>query len=128
MNMIQAPPRKNAGNRGLWGNILLYTVVILLASAAYFLEPDYMAHVPIRIGISSCDSVFAAPVLERYADLVREKGGGDIRWFYFDEDEYPEGCDFYLMTADLIITLPAQIEYDSCLIRARIMSYLSNQL
>ena len=86
MNKVQTLPRHNTGSRRIWANILLYAVVILLAAAANFFEPDYMAQVPIRIGISAYDSVFAAPVLERYSDLIMEKGGGDIRWPYFDED------------------------------------------
>ncbi|MBN2185333.1 MAG: PhnD/SsuA/transferrin family substrate-binding protein [Candidatus Krumholzibacteriota bacterium] len=83
----------------MWSNILLYAVVVLLAAAANFFEPDYMAQVPIRIGISAYDSAFAAPILERYSDLIMEKGGGDIIWRYFGEDEDPAGCDFYLMTS-----------------------------
>ncbi|MBN2070945.1 MAG: PhnD/SsuA/transferrin family substrate-binding protein [Candidatus Krumholzibacteriota bacterium] len=99
MDQKRASSRGRKGSRVFWINFFLYSIVILLASAAYFLKPDYMAHVPVRIGITACDSVFAAPILDRYSRLVREKGGGDIAWFFFGDDEEPAGCDFYLMTS-----------------------------
>ena len=90
------------GRRGSSGNmpvtIAIYAVIILLAVAASFLEPDYPAHIPVSVGISVFDSADAAHVLEALAGHVREKGGGDIRWVYFGESEAPSGCDFYMLT------------------------------
>ncbi len=84
---------------GSWSGMVIYPVIILLAVGAYFLKPDYMAHVPVSVGICAFDSAGSAHVLEPLADHVREKGGGDIRWKYFAESQVPAGCDFYLLTS-----------------------------
>ncbi len=99
MNKKRIPPSQVPGKWRLLQKALLYAALIVLAAAASFLEPDYMAQVPVRIGVSAYDSAYAAPVLERFSGLIMEKGGGDVSWIYFDPDEAPEGCDFYLMTS-----------------------------
>ncbi|MBN1164542.1 MAG: PhnD/SsuA/transferrin family substrate-binding protein [Candidatus Krumholzibacteriota bacterium] len=84
---------------GRWATGLVAAAVIVLALGAYFLEPDYMGHVPVRIGVCAFDSTVSTVALEALADLVREKGGGDITWVYFPAGQAPRDCDFYLMTS-----------------------------
>lgn len=78
--------------------VVIFAAVIVLAIASLYLEPDYMAHVPVSIGVCALDSSRVSGTLESLADYVREKGGGDISWRYFDSGR-PERCDFYLMTS-----------------------------
>lgn len=77
---------------------LIYVVIIALTIAALYFEPDYMAHVPLRIGICSLDSTTSSCMLESFASFIREKGGGDIEWIYFDDREELSGCDFYFLS------------------------------
>ncbi len=97
-DMIEGVSGKTV-RRNLWANLGIYSIIILLAVAAYFFEPDYMAHVPVRIGICAYDSVHVAYTLGAYADYIRKRGGGDISWKYFEQDETPDSCHFYLMTS-----------------------------
>lgn len=92
-------PDKRGSSGNMTVTIVIYAVIILLAAAASFLEPDYPAHVPVSVGISAFDSADAAHVLEALAGHVRKKGGGDIRWIYFGESATPTGCDFYILTS-----------------------------
>jgi hypothetical protein len=76
--------------------VLLFLVA--LAAAAFFLEPDYPAHVPLRIGVCAFDSGAASPVLSSFASSIREQDGGDITWVWLGSGGEPVDCDFYLMT------------------------------
>ncbi|MBU8922165.1 MAG: phosphate/phosphite/phosphonate ABC transporter substrate-binding protein [Bacteroidales bacterium] len=80
-------------------SIAAFVVIILLAIAAFFFEPDYMGHVPVRVGVSAFDSSRCSAVLDEFASLVRERDGGNVSWHYFSGDSQPEGCDFYLLTS-----------------------------
>jgi hypothetical protein len=84
---------------GRWISIAIFVLIILIAAAALFLEPDYPAHVPLRIGICAFDSAAAAPVLDSFAAAVREREGGDIDWVWLKRDAGPGECEFYIMTA-----------------------------
>ncbi len=84
---------------GKWPTVLVGVIVIILAVCAWFLEPDYMAQVPVRVGVCAYDSASVSVTLEALADLIRTKGGGDITWVYFDGGTEPAGCDFYLLTS-----------------------------
>jgi hypothetical protein len=80
-------------------SIAAFVVILLLAIAAFFFEPDYMGHLPLRIGVSAFDSSRCSAVLDEFASLIREKDGGNVSWHYFSGDSRPEGCDFYLLTS-----------------------------
>ncbi|MCK4537210.1 MAG: hypothetical protein KAV42_00295 [Candidatus Krumholzibacteria bacterium] len=80
-------------------SIAAFVIIILLAIAAFFFEPDYMGHVPIRVGVSAFDSSCCSAVLDEFAFLIRERDGGNVSWHYFSADSRPEGCDFYLLTS-----------------------------
>ena len=82
---------------GRWSTFLVFTVIILIAAGALFLEGEDIAHMPVRIGVYDCDSVVVHRGLEDLARFVRGKGGGDISWAYMRDADLPEGCDFYLM-------------------------------
>ncbi len=84
---------------GRWMSLLMLLLLVTLAAAALFLEPDYPAHVPIRIGICAFDSATAAPALRSFATRVREQEGGDITWVWLGPGNNPGGCDFYIMTS-----------------------------
>lgn len=84
---------------GRSATVIVFTLIIALALGAFFLEENDMAHVPITIGVCAFDSARSWDALESLADLVREKGGGDITWRYLDVGAPPENCDFYLMTS-----------------------------
>lgn len=90
------------GGRGVAGGkatVLIFSLIVLLAASAVYFEPDYPAHVPLRIGVSAFDSAAAGPQLESMAEMVRESGGGDIDWVWVSPDRIPCGCDMYLMTS-----------------------------
>ena len=84
---------------GRWLSLLMLVLLVTLAAAALFLEPDYPAHVPLRIGVSAFDSVSAGPALRSFAASVREQDGGDITWVWLGQGGEPVGCDFYIMTS-----------------------------
>lgn len=89
---------------GRWISLVMLLLLVALAAAALFLEPDYPAHVPIRIGVCAFDSVTAGPVLRSFASSVREQEGGDITWVWLGPGGRPEGCDFYIMTSLQIVS------------------------
>jgi hypothetical protein len=84
---------------GRWVSLLALLLLMALAAAALFLEPEYPAHVPLRIGVCAFDSSKASPALTSFASRVREEDGGDITWIWLGPEGSLEGCDFYLMTA-----------------------------
>ncbi len=84
---------------GRWMSLVMLLLLVTLAAAALFLEPDYPAHVPLRIGVCAFDSVAASPALRSFASTVREQDGGDISWVWLGPEGEPAGCDFYLMTS-----------------------------
>ena len=96
---------KNGGSNmlssyiGRWMSLVMLLLLVTLAAAALFLEPDYPAHVPLRIGICAFDSITAGPALRSFASTVREQDGGDISWVWLGPEGAPAGCDFYLMTS-----------------------------
>ncbi len=90
---------------GRWMSLLMLLLLVTLAAAALFLEPDYPAHVPLRIGICAFDSVTAAPALRSFATRVREQEGGDITWVWLGPTGDPAGCDFYIMTSLQMLSL-----------------------
>ncbi len=83
---------------GRWISLVILLLLVALAAAALFLEPDYPAHVPLRIGVCAFDSVAAGPVLRSFASSVREQDGGDITWVWLGPGGEPAGCEFYIMT------------------------------
>jgi hypothetical protein len=84
---------------GRWISLVMLVFLVALAAAALFLEPDYPAHVPLRIGVCAFDSTVAGPVLRSFASSVREQDGGDITWVWLGPGGEPAGCDFYIMTS-----------------------------
>ena len=96
---------KNGGSNmlssyiGRWLSLVMLLLLVTLAAAALFLEPDYPAHVPLRIGVCAFDSIAAGPALRSFASTVREQDGGDISWVWLGPEGEPAGCDFYLMTS-----------------------------
>ena len=84
---------------GRWMSLVMLLLLVALAAAALFLEPDYSAHVPLRIGVCAFDSAVAGPVLRSFASSVREQDGGDITWVWLGPGGKPAGCDFYIMTS-----------------------------
>jgi len=84
---------------GRWSTVLVFTVIILIAAGALFLEEDDIAHMPVEIGVYDLDSAVVHQRLEDLARFVRGKGGGDIEWTYMGDGDEPEGCDFYIMTS-----------------------------
>lgn len=84
---------------GRWSTVLVFTVIILIAAGALFLEEDDIAHMPVEIGVYDLDSAVVHQRLEDLARFIRGKGGGGIRWIYMRDGDDPEGCDFYLMTS-----------------------------
>ncbi len=84
---------------GRSATVIVFAVIIVLALGALFLEENDMAHMPITIGVCALDSAKSWCALGSLADLIREKGAGDIRWRYLDTGTPPAGCDFYLMTS-----------------------------
>jgi hypothetical protein len=81
------------------GTIIVFSAIVALAVGALFLKSDDVAHVPIRIGVCAFDSARVAPAFEALADFCRERGCGDIRWTYVEENSAAAGCNFYLMTS-----------------------------
>lgn len=97
-------PKNGGGNMlssyiGRWMSLVMLLLLVTLAAAALFFEPDYPAHVPLRIGVCAFDSVTAGPALRSFASTVREQEGGDISWVWLGPGREPAGCDFYLMTS-----------------------------
>jgi len=97
-------PKNGGGNMlssyiGRWMSLVMLLLLVTLAAAALFLEPDYPAHVPLRIGVCAFDSAAAGPALHSFASSVREQDGGDISWLWLGPEGDPAGCDFYLMTS-----------------------------
>ncbi|HSG27733.1 MAG TPA: hypothetical protein VLA34_04570, partial [Candidatus Krumholzibacterium sp.] len=92
------PIDEQSSVHGRMTTIIVFTVLVALAVASMVLEPDYMAHVPVTVGVSSLDPVRADATLKAFGDFIREKGGGDIEWVYLPPGETPAGCDFYLAT------------------------------
>jgi hypothetical protein len=84
---------------GRWSTVLIFTVIILIAGGALFIEEDDIAHMPVEIGVYDLDSTVVHRRLEDLARFVRGKGGGDIGWTYMRDRDDPEGCDFYLMSS-----------------------------
>jgi hypothetical protein len=84
---------------GRWTTLIIFTVTILIAAGALFLEEDDIAHMPVTIGVYDLDSAVVHLRLIDLTDYIREKGGGDVQWRYLDDHEKPSGCDFYMMTA-----------------------------
>lgn len=84
---------------GRSATVIVFSVIILLALGALFLEENDVAHVPVIIGVCAFDSVKVSTALEQLSDFARERGVGDITWKYLDNGAQPVDCDFYLMTA-----------------------------
>jgi hypothetical protein len=83
---------------GRWMSVAVLVLLAALAAAALFLDPDYPAHVPVRIGVTAFGKDCAGDALRSLAARVREDDGGDITWVWLEGDEI-SGCDFYLMTS-----------------------------
>jgi hypothetical protein len=84
---------------GRWSTVLIFTVIILIAGGALFIEEDDIAHMPVEIGVYDLDSAVVHRRLEDLARFIRGKGGGDIEWTYMRGGDAPEGCDFYFMSS-----------------------------
>ena len=84
---------------GRWISVAVLVFLVALAAASLYLEPDYPAHVPVRIGVSAFGEACAGDALGSFASKVREDDGGDITWVWLDGGEDLSGCDFYLMTS-----------------------------
>ena len=83
---------------GRWMSLLMFLVLAALAAGALLLEPDFPAHVAVRVGVCAFDSAGAGPALRSFASAVREGGGGDMTLVWLAGGSEPEGCDFYIMT------------------------------
>jgi hypothetical protein len=124
-------PNNGGGNMlssyiGRWMSLVMLLLLVTLAAAALFLEPDYPAHVPLRIGVCAFDSVTAGPALRSFATTVREREGGDISWVWLGPEGEPTGCDFYLMTSLQMLAVPEKKLMDCLLLStARIDGSLS---
>jgi hypothetical protein len=83
---------------GKWTSLGMLLILVVIAAGALFLDPDYPAHVPLRIGVCAFDSALAGETLLSFSTSVREQGGGDITWVWLGPGGKLSGCDFYLMT------------------------------
>lgn len=84
---------------GRWTTVLVFGLVIAIAAGALFFEGIDIAHTRITIGVAAFDSTVASVPLRALADLVRERGCGDIRWRWLGLHELSEDCDFFLLTS-----------------------------
>ncbi len=101
---------------GRWSTVLIFTIIIVIAGGALFIEEDDIAHMPVAIGVYELDSTVVHGRLEDLARFVRGKGGGDIEWTYLRDSDYPTGCDFYLMSSLRFATYLEKGELDCSLI------------
>lgn len=84
---------------GSAATIVIFSAIIFLALGSVFIRGEDTAHSPIDIGICAFDSARVWYTFDAFSSFIIARGGGDVRWIYFAEDEGVSGCDLYLMTS-----------------------------